>query len=178
MLYFGIIRPYKGVENLIDKFAQMPGADARLRIVGKPQTDLLRDAIKAGASGDSRIELKLEFVPDTELAKLIEESAIVVLPYHEMHNSGAALLALSLDRPVLAPATAANVALRREVGERWLHLYDGPALETKDLEDAYAFLENGGPFDRPNLSGRDWDRIGESHSAIYHGLAGNRRFKR
>lgn len=176
LLYFGIIRPYKGVENLIDGFRALPGHNLRLRIVGQPLTSMLRESIIEKSRADPRIELRLEFVSDDDLAREIEESAMVVLPYREMHNSGAALLALSLDRPVLAPATVANIALRDEVGPHWLHLYQSAELGTEELRDAYEAVNSkmNDPSDRPDLSGRDWQQVGNAHAGVYVRLARTR----
>ncbi|MBM4496700.1 hypothetical protein GS426_16765 [Rhodococcus hoagii] len=51
LLNFGLIRPYKGVEELIDIVEKAPTSDVTLRIVGKPMTDELRQTIEAVHSG-------------------------------------------------------------------------------------------------------------------------------
>ena len=48
-----------------------------------------------------------------------------MLPYRHMHNSGAALTALSLDRPVLVPETDVNRDLARETGPGWVVTFAG-----------------------------------------------------
>ncbi len=61
----------------------------------------------------------------------------MVLPYREMHNSGAALTALSLNRPVLVPDNEVNRELAEEVGPGWVFRYDGE-LTGRHLLDALA----------------------------------------
>ncbi len=63
----------------------------------------------------------LGFAPDADLVREISMSEMVVLPYRFMHNSGAVLLALSLDRPVLVPDNEVNRLLEIEVGSDWVH---------------------------------------------------------
>lgn len=165
LLYFGIIRPYKNVEGLLEAFRQVDGGGLTLRVVGSPSAGL-REPIEHAAALDPRVGLRLAFVPDHDLVAEITAATLVVLPYTEMHNSGAMLVALSLDRPVLAPWTAVNQALADEVGEKWLTLYRG-ALTTEVLVSGLADAEALIGTDRPRLDGRDWKRSGEAHRDAY-----------
>ena len=124
MLYFGIIRPYKDVERLIEVFTSPRAPGQRLRIVGSP-TPELRERIAELAAPAANVSTRLAFVDDDELVREISRASLVVLPYAEMHNSGAALVALSLDRPILVPRTPSNSALAAEVGPGWVIEYDG-----------------------------------------------------
>lgn len=174
LLYFGIIRPYKGVENLIDQFAALDSESATLSVVGKPNSPELARSIREKAAKDQRVSVRLEFAPDGELAEEIAKSALVVLPYSEMHNSGAALLALSLDRPILAPSTPANAALEREVGSKWMRLYNGESLTTGDLTEALTAVAEAGGDGRPDLGLRDWANVGRRHADVYGTVMGRR----
>jgi len=163
-LYFGLIRPYKGVDDLLRSFSQLRG-DVTLRIVGKP-SDGLRQTVLAACQADARVTSRLEFVEDEVLVQEIGEAEVVVLPYREMHNSGALLVALSLGRPVVAPSSPSNDLLAKEVGSGWLYLYEGPL--TADL--LYKAREKFRSLPRdssPNLSGRDWKHLGETHYQAY-----------
>ncbi|MDQ1513411.1 MAG: beta,4-mannosyltransferase, partial [Microbacteriaceae bacterium] len=125
LLFFGLLRPYKGVEELLDAFTAAP-ADASLRLVGSAQDPTLKAAVEQAQQRDPRISSRIEYVPDAELAGEIEAAQVVVLPYRAVHNSGAALLALSLGRPVLMPRTDTTSWLQQEVGEDWLLTYEPP----------------------------------------------------
>lgn len=167
ILYFGLIRPYKGVERLLSVFSSVESADVSLRVVGKPSHGL-GALVTAAADADPRVTCRLEFVPDAVLVREIGQSSLVVLPYLEMHNSGALLVALSLGRPVLAPNTPANAAMVEEVGAAWLLLFDGE-LTADVLLDALASVSGAGLSGVPDLSGRDWALVGEQHLAAYEG---------
>lgn len=167
LFQFGLIRRYKGIERLLDVFRAVNDPAMRLTIVGRPEDAALANHIRGVAAADHRIEARLEFVPDDVLAREVRRAELVVLPYQEMHNSGAALLALSLDRPVLVPRGAATDGLAREVGEGWVIMYDG-VLQPADLLRAMAVArmtrERG---TRPHLDERDWELVGRRHAEAY-----------
>ncbi len=158
IVYFGLIRPYKGVETLIAAFRTLSAADLTLRIVGRPSSGL-GDVITREAAQDSRISSVLRFVSDEELVAEVSEAELVVLPYREMHNSGVLLVALSLDRAVLVPSTPANLALATEVGPGWIYLYEG-GLTGAIVQDSLTRLRATGPRPRPRLDERDWTTLG------------------
>lgn len=103
-LFLGQIRPYKGVEELIAAFRQLQGEDYVLLIAGNPQDAGYAARIGAAAQGDSRIRLRLGYVPDEELHRYLLAADADVLPYREVTTSGAALLAFSFGLPVVAPS--------------------------------------------------------------------------
>ncbi|NYD68516.1 hypothetical protein [Agromyces atrinae] len=157
VLYFGIIRPYKGVDDLLAAFGQTSAADLSLRFVGSAKGDR-GDSIRSAEELDSRISSRLAYVPDDELMAEIASSELVVLPHRDMHNSGSTFLVLSLQKPVLLPRNPINEALIAEVGEGWIYLYDDD-LKASDIEAALTRVQHE-PRDAPDLSRRDWKRIG------------------
>jgi beta-1,4-mannosyltransferase len=163
LLCFGLIRPYKGVETLIAAFHGLRDDAATLRIVGNPVNPAMRQTVEDACAADARTSARLEYVSDEVLAHEIGEAQCVVLPYRDMQNSGALLLALSLARPVLVPRTEANAALATEMGREWVRLYDG-TLDADDLAEA---LRAQAPRREPDLSRRDWPGLGLQHHATY-----------
>ncbi|MGI9822618.1 glycosyltransferase [Agromyces sp. Marseille-Q5079] len=166
ILQFGLLRPYKGVEALIRAFRELDDSSTSLRIVGKPYSPSYERLICALSSGTPAISTKLEFVPDAELAEEIRQAELVVLPYVEMHNSGAILVALSLGRPVLAPRTHANVVLAEEVGDGWISFFTD-SLEPGALELALLAARSSERSAAPDLSARDWSIVGQRHRDAY-----------
>lgn len=168
LLYFGLIRPYKGVEGLLDCFERGPEAAApvTLRIVGKPATDALRQRIETACAANAQVTALLDYVDDATLAHEIGQAQLVVLPFRQMHNSGSLVLALSLNRPVLVPRNEANTVLAAEVGPGWIYMYDGelsPAVLSAALEQV-ARDERAAT---PDLSRREWAEAGVSHCQAY-----------
>jgi beta-1,4-mannosyltransferase len=162
ILFFGIIRPYKGLERLLAVFQSMDD-DMELQIVGAPDNAALCEKVRAAAHDDPRISSRFEFLPDAILVRHVTAASLVVLPYLEMHSSGAVLAALSLDRRVLIPDSPTGRALEAEVGPSWVHLYQ-PPLAADHIRAALA----SPPADvGPDLSARDWSAVRRSHGVAY-----------
>lgn len=167
VLHFGLIRPYKGIDVLVQAFASWDDPAASLRIVGPLQDDGALDDLRRSVSGDDRVILSPGFVPDDVLVHEIGEARLVVLPYRRMHNSGAVLLALSLGRPVLVPSNAVTSDLAEEVGSGWVRTYtDG--LDSRKLAAAEALPF---PAQPPRLAARSWLVIGAAHADVYRRAA-------
>jgi beta-1,4-mannosyltransferase len=166
--YVGLIRRYKGVEDLISAFRATADKhpELSLRLGGNPSMPQLGETIVALSEGDERISLELKYLSDPELVDIVSSSELVVLPYRFMHNSGGALAALSLDRPVLVPANDVNRALMNEVGPGWVFQYAGTLTPEKIVETLGAIAVQG-PRRRPNLTGRDWSRGSADHRDAY-----------
>ncbi|RME68111.1 MAG: glycosyltransferase [Verrucomicrobia bacterium] len=103
-LFFGAIRRYKGVPDLIDAFRRLPHADARLVIAGKPWDTALHREIAATTARDRRIQIHAEFVPDDKVQVYLNACDAVVLPYRDYLTSGAVVLAMSFARACIVPA--------------------------------------------------------------------------
>ena len=96
VLDFGLIRPYKGLEVLLDAWSGIDGAE--LWIVGRPRYDI--DALKAAAPRSVRFVTR--FVSDRELAAVFRRADLVVLPYRESEQSAVLTTALAFGKPILA----------------------------------------------------------------------------
>lgn len=165
LAFVGIIRAYKGVDSLISAFRDNT-EDFTLTISGKPLNASLADHVRDLVADDRRIRLELAYVEDETLVARITEAELVVLPYRHLHNSGGALAALSLDRPVLVPANEVTRALAEEVGPGWVYGFDGD-LSTTELSRVVAAVRRDGRSEHPNLSAREWSRTGEQHVQAY-----------
>jgi glycosyltransferase involved in cell wall biosynthesis len=109
VLFFGLLRPYKGLADLLAAWRQAsaelpPGAE--LWIAGMPRMDTapLRAAATGGADrtgGERPVRLVPRFLADEEIQALLERAALVVLPYHEIEHSGVAFTALGAGTPLL-----------------------------------------------------------------------------
>ncbi len=105
-LLFGQIKPYKGVDVLVEAFARLPEAlraGARLRVVGKPHMDLaplLELARRRGVA--PRLSLEPRFAAEEEIPALFGPGSIAVFPYREIEASGALTLAIAHGRPIIA----------------------------------------------------------------------------
>ncbi|HEY2006943.1 MAG TPA: glycosyltransferase family 4 protein [Solirubrobacteraceae bacterium] len=98
VLFFGLLRPYKGIETLLAAWHGI--ADAELWVVGRPRMDIAPLRTQAGAG----VRFVPRFVGDAELAALFRRADIVVLPYARTERfdfSGVLATALAFGKAVL-----------------------------------------------------------------------------
>ena len=162
----GVIRSYKKLPSLLRAFGDAPDADWSLSIAGSPSADVDVDELRHQASQDPRVLLTLRHLTEAEMVAEMTESCLVVLPYSRMKNSGAGIYALSLGRPILVPRNPENVALQREVGAEWVHMYDGE-LAPSDIADALGALPPDLGRAMPDLSRRRWADHGREYRDAY-----------
>lgn len=121
-LFFGGVRPNKGVERVIRAFSKLKNPNCRLLIVGKGSSEEYVRQLEKLALKDERIELRAaSFIPDDEVQGYLNAADVVVLPFSGILTSGSAMLALSFGKPVIAPAMG---CLPEELGDAGL-FYDG-----------------------------------------------------
>lgn len=107
LVCFGLIRPYKGLHNAIEALAVLKEKrfDAVLSIIGKFADDeyeqLIRKLIKK-LKLENDIFLLDEFIDDSKIAKLINESDLALFPYESIDQSGALLAMSSIGMPLMA----------------------------------------------------------------------------
>jgi glycosyltransferase involved in cell wall biosynthesis len=166
LAFVGLIRPYKGVEELMTSFAALELPGASLSVSGRADDAALAETVRSLAAADARVRLQLSYLSDEDLVHDITSAEVVVLPYREMHNSGGALAALSLERPVLVPDNDVTRALADEIGRDWVLTYHGE-LSPADLRNALEVAASRPDGRRPDLSHRSWERSGEQHEEVY-----------
>ncbi|MEM0203516.1 MAG: glycosyltransferase [Archaeoglobaceae archaeon] len=105
ILFFGLIRPYKGVRYLVEAFESLPNEiveRSRLLIVGEVWED--KESVKR--IEESRLREKIVFVnryvPDEEVSLYFSASDVIVLPYLRASQSGVAHIAMSFGIPIVA----------------------------------------------------------------------------
>jgi glycosyltransferase involved in cell wall biosynthesis len=108
LLQFGKLRPYKGVDVLLEALALLsPEERLRLRVsvVGKsyiPTEPLIRFVREAAL--EEVVTFRFEFVSDEEINRLFAAADAAVFPYRQIDASGAAMTAVAHGVPVLASA--------------------------------------------------------------------------
>lgn len=158
LLFAGQVRGYKRVPELLRTFAGTDDPSARLVVAGSVPAGAAREELEALAAQDPRVLLDLGFLPADRLSRWLRAADLVVLPYSAVLNSGAALLALSADRPVLAPALGALPELQADVGAQWLRTYSGD-LTAAALQEALAWARTTARGPEPDLSGHAWPLV-------------------
>jgi beta-1,4-mannosyltransferase len=172
LLHFGLLRPYKNVPHLIRTFRALEAAGTVLLVAGRPFDATVEREIRDAAGGAANLRLDLRPIPAAEVEAWFAASDLVVLPYRRILNSGAALLALTFERPVLVPDLGSMPELQEAFGADWLRLY-ADDLTPAELAAAseWARSTRRAPLD---LRPFDWGAIAGRTQAIYEGLARRR----
>ncbi|MBN1434100.1 glycosyltransferase family 4 protein [Candidatus Fermentibacterales bacterium] len=105
ILFFGMIRPYKGLSDLILAISGLPG-NARLLMVGESygMTDEIRGILHSSGMGARAVWVD-RFVGADEVAGFFESADIVALPYRHATQSGVAQIALAFRKPLVLTRT-------------------------------------------------------------------------
>jgi len=142
-----------------------------LRVVGKPaEGGTFR--LKALAERDpERVSVLLEKISDGSTVQEITAAELVLVPkVTELEDMQVLYLALSLDRPVLVPATELTRRLAEKVGPGWVTLYDG-TLGPETVDAAVAGLRATPPTGSPQLDAPDLEATSEMYLKVFREAA-------
>lgn len=104
-LFLGLLRPHKGLEDLFEAFERLEIPNTQLLVAGKIFGDIsYHSKLTELSKNNSKIKLVPEFIPDESIQLYMNACDVCVLPYKHITTSGAAALAFSFGRPVVAPA--------------------------------------------------------------------------
>ena len=164
LLYFGTIRPYKGLEDLIrafDSLSETQVAGFTLTVVGETWENwaLPAELIAASPNRD-RITFVNSYVTDKQAAKYFHRADAVVLPYRRSSASGPLHLAMSHGLPVAVTAVGGLVEAVAE--------YEGAVLVPPEdvARLASALLELPG-LPGPHADPHSWAKSVELMSALF-----------
>jgi glycosyltransferase involved in cell wall biosynthesis len=171
ILWFGVLRPYKGVDVLLEAFREMRGAE--LWIVGRPWMPVapLKEAARRAGG---RVRFVERFVTDPEIPAYFRRAEVVVLPYRRIDQSGVLYTALAFGKAMVLSDVGGFGEVGREHGAASLVPPEDPAALREALQGlvddpaARALLERraaaaaAGHF--------SWDEIARSTLELYREL--------
>ena len=173
ILFFGLLRPYKGIDTLIEAFARL-GSAAELWVVGNPRMSLgpLREA---AARAPGTVRFVPRFIDEAEIPELFHRADVVALPYRDAEHSGVVYTALAFGKPMVLSSVGGFGELAAEHGAARVVPPDDPAALAEALaeltseEGARAELAAAarraaeGPF--------SWDAVAAQTIELYRELA-------
>lgn len=173
VLFFGLLRPYKGIDTLLEAFAGLDPAPGELWIAGMPRMDIapLR-GLAARAPG--RVRFVPRFIADPEIPALMRRADVLALPYREIEQSGVLYAGLAFGKPMVL----GDVGGFSEVGREQSAARLVPPGDADALGAALASLL-GDPEERRRLADASrravegpcsWDAIAASTLDLYHSL--------
>ena len=172
ILAFGLIRPYKGTDVLLEAFREVEGAE--LWIVGMPRMPIgpLRE-LAARAPG--KVRFVDRFVTDPEIPAFMRRADLVVLPYRNIEQSGVLYTALAFGRPLVLSAVGGFP----EIAERGAAALVPPGDPAALAATLRTLLADGAARERLAAGAlalaegpSSWDEIGRRTVALYRRVLG------
>lgn len=169
-LNFGIMRPYKGLERLLEAWSSsgLSTAGHTLLLAGEFNDEAYRDVILRAAKSLGGVRIDDGRVPDDRVRFYFGASDAVVLPFQRILTSSSLHLAITFEKPVVAPRIASVV---ETLGQADHFLYDpedsealGAAMRRcagADLEAERSEIRNS----RAALM--DWHEVAQATLAVY-----------
>jgi glycosyltransferase involved in cell wall biosynthesis len=167
VLYVGVVRPYKGVDVLVEAFQQVE--DAELWVVGRPLGVSMERLRRLAPPG--RVRFVGRYVTDAELPAFFRRADVVALPHRNVDVSGVLFAGLAFGKAMVMSDVG---GFRELVADHGAGLLvppgDSGALATaigglladpeerRRLEERAAAAASG-PY--------SWDRIAEQTNAVY-----------
>jgi len=165
-LHIGKLRVYKGLEELIPTFKRACGSEDILLIAGKPINNEYAQKLLHLAREDRRIRLHLGYLTDEELALHLTACDCIVMPYRRVTTSGVALLALTFQKPAVAPDEGCLTEQLGGVGvyyeSRDARTLAEAMIKVKETDRSHIAVEA-----RRKLGEVSWNEIAERIRAIY-----------
>ncbi len=173
ILCFGLIRPYKGVDVLLEAFRSVEGAE--LWVVGRPLGIPLDPLRELAARAPGRVRFVPRFVSDRELPAYFRRADLVVLPHRDAEQSGVLYVALAFAKPIVMSAVGGFGEVAEHGAGRLVPAGDREALaaalnelladrDARDTLSAAAGRAAAGPY--------SWDAVAEQTLALYRELTG------
>lgn len=185
ILFFGSIRPYKGLEYLVAAFEQalMTDVNYRLIIAGRPGKgyevywEEILEAIRH-IPIRGRVTLRDEHIPDEEVELYFKAADVLALPYTEIFQSGVLFLGHSFGLPVIASDVG---SLKEEIVAGQTGFICRPCdpvdlartIDAYFRSDLFKTLNSQRQEIRDYVSARhSWNHVGEITRTVYADLYG------
>jgi glycosyltransferase involved in cell wall biosynthesis len=171
VLFFGLIRQYKGVDVLVRAFRELE--DAELWIVGRPLGADMDELRELAAQCRATVRFVTRFVGDEEIPALFRRADVVVLPHRAAEQSGVLFTALAFGKPIVMTDVGGFGEVAAQGVGRLVPPEDPEALAAaigdvlahpaeRERLSAAARAASAGPY--------SWDAIAEQHLALYRRL--------
>lgn len=173
-LYFGLIREYKGLPDLLQAYTDLKRPDTQLWVVGNPDSEKLEKEISDLANRAADITTVFEFIPADRVQYYMNAADVLVLPYRDILNSGVAYAGLTFGLPIVAPKIGCIPEIVSPEND-FLYERDQPNGLRSKLEAARGRpdLESIGDRNYQQAISRDWKRVAAEYDEVYQSLCEN-----
>ena len=104
MLFFGLVRAYKGLDLLLDAFGKVKDQLPNLQLIIAGEFYEDEDKYRAQISNNqltNKVIIKNEFIADADLRKYFGAADLIVQPYKTATQSGVTQVAFHFEKPML-----------------------------------------------------------------------------
>ena len=173
-LFFGSVRPYKGLFELIDAFCKIENLKARLLIVGNPSNDMTKKELITRCQIDDRIKTSLQYVPEGEIQIYMNAADVAIFPYTDILTSGSVLLAMSFGKAIVVPRIG---CIPETLDAQGSFLYDPNDVDglSRAMRNALqSDVETMGQHNIVNALNFNWGKIAQMTYDVYIGSESGR----
>lgn len=168
ILFFGLLRPYKGVRTLIEAFDLLPpgiAATSRLLIVGEAWEDRESLSLAGRSRYCEKITVVDRYVADSEVSLFFSAADVLAIPYTRASASGVAHIGMAFGIPIIASAVG---GLSESLGTYGGTTFIGPG---KPEELAAALRARACSRERYDPPGElRWEGIGRRWDELIRGI--------
>jgi glycosyltransferase involved in cell wall biosynthesis len=170
ILFFGLLRPYKGLDTLLESFRRIEGAE--LWIVGNPRMDI-EPLRRSAQEAPGPVRFVTRFVEDAEIPAIFRRADVVVLPYRDAQHSGVLYTGLAFGKAMVLSAVGGFPEVAEQGLARLVPPQDPSALATALQElagDEGGRAELGAAAARAAAGPYSWDEAARRTLALYEEL--------
>ncbi len=175
VLFFGLLREYKGLDVLLDAWSltRRAGIAGELWIAGMPRMDTR--ALHASARAAGGVRFVERFVTDPEAAALLARADVVVLPYREIEQSGVLFSAMGMGKAIVLSAVGGFPEVAARGAAALVPHADPGALATTlnrllaDPDERQRLQDGARSAAATHYA---WSLVAQQHEALYRRLAG------
>lgn len=161
ILFFGLMRPYKGIDTLLEAFAELEGAE--LWIVGNPRMEI--DAlVEKSRRLPGKVRWLPRFIEDREIPAIMRAADVLTLPYRDIEQSGVLYTGLAFGKAMVLSDVGGFGEVAREHDAARLVPPEDPAElaaalkeltgdnEARAVQEGKAAAAATGPYSWPDIA--------------------------
>lgn len=164
--YIGMIKPYKGVEKLINAYKASKLNNSILLLSGSIASKEYKNELNSLIGQDPNIRTNFTFLSDQELIDSIALSNYICLPFSDTLTSGSTILAMSQEKALILPSTAKVFGCVPDKGVKYFNSDEELAGLLSNLDNMES--EEMGAINLLQAKNMSWDKVAELTKNAYN----------